>query len=190
MIYEQAFNWLLVILIVGTIVRMCAQGFLYAVKLEQPFWKGCIPFVSAWKLHTKHAVHGLHLWGSVLRIVGFGMVVGVVFGQYYEAMVQMTHMYGLYFQTYEPVDHSTMWTLLSYTGVLMTIAGCVVRFFASQSLSIVFSKYGFLNGVGALVPTLYYLILAVSKTSVYLLKKPTKLMSHEEYQLYCALTEE
>jgi hypothetical protein len=187
MIYETVLSVILIVAIVVTIVRMVAQGLFWAVKMDRPFLKGAIPIVSSWKLHKEFGASRLHLIGSLLRVIGVALMLGVILAQYYESLVQLTHMYGLYFQTYTPVDHSVMWAMLSYTGVLMIITGYIIRMFSARDVSVVFNKFGFVNVLFALEPTIYYLWMVFDKNAVFLLNKPTKLMSHEEYQLYCAI---
>lgn len=190
MIYTDTFEAIVVIIVCVSIVRMLAQGVFFSFKFNQPFYKGIIPGISSYRLHKTFGASKFHLISSVLRVGGFAMMTAVLVWQYYDSLVQMTHMYGMLLHTYTHPSYDTAWVLLSYAGLFLMIAGWIMRWFPTRQVSQFFGMSGIVNIIGAIEPTLYYLWMTFSKKAVFILNKSTKQMSSEEYQMYCVITEE
>lgn len=190
MIYTNVLEAIIVTIVCVSIVRMITQGIFFFFKFNQPFYKGVIPVVSSYRLHKTFGASKLHLLGSILRFGGFALMLGVLLWQYYDSLVQMTHMYGVLLHNYTPTSYNTAWILLSYAGLFIMVAGWIMRWLPTRRISPFFGMSGFVNVLGTIEPTLYYLWMTFSPKAVFILNKPTKQMSSAEYQMYCVLTEE
>lgn len=190
MIYENVIDIFTILFIVVGILRLVSQGLFASVKLDYSFIKCAIPGYSSYHLSDSLNTKKFYLFGTALRIGGVMLMAAVLVWQYYMSMVQLTHMYGLLFQTYTPKDYSVLWSILSYTGVLLIVAGCVVRWVQAKRMMPYFSNPGWMNVLFAIEPTLYYVAMTFSKKVLYIMNKNPKYMSSEEYQIYCALLEE
>lgn len=189
MIYTTVLEAILVVFVCVSVVRLVMQGFFFAVKYNQPFYKGIIPFYSSYQLHKSCGAKKYHILGSALRIAGFALMIGVLLWQYYDSLMQITHMYGVLLHYYEPTDYTVAWNLLSYAGLLFMVAGLITRWFPTRQVSQFFSAKGFVNVLGSIEPALYYLWLTISPKAIYLLNKNPKHMSSEEYQMFCVLSD-
>lgn len=180
----------LLMLIVGCF-RMIAQAFFLKKHMKKPIKEGCIPFWTNIKLHNLFGVGKLNYIGLALRVVGVALMIGTLIWQYYESMVQLTHMYGLLLQTYTPTDYSLLWQIMSWGGIILMVAGIGCRL---VTIKRIFKYFGvnskLMQFLGMVEPTLYYVFLSLSHKARFILDKPTKQMSREEYELYCALSEE
>lgn len=189
MIYETILECIVITFAVMSILRLVAQGLFFTVKMDEPFLPNVIPGVASYRLSAKHGAKREYILGTILRVGGAVLMVAILFWQYYQNLVQLTHMYGLLFQTYEPVDYSVVWSILSYTGVLMILAGMVLRYFAAQHAAPFFNAPKWMSVVCAIEPAFYYVYMAASKKVLYVMLKNPKYMSSEEYQMFCVLSE-
>lgn len=190
MIYTTVLAYIVAIVLCVGVLRMLAQGFFMKRKVGKGFFDGCIPGLSGWKFHKMFSKDREFLIGSAMRIVGFVLMIVTLLWQYYESMVQMTHMYGLIFQNYEPTNYHTLWNVMSFSGILLIVAGMVVRMITYKRISFFFGQTGLINFLGMIEPAFYYIMMGLNKKAIFLLNKPTKQMTREEYQMYCALTED
>lgn len=190
MMYTKALEIMLVIITCVSIVRMITQGFFFYSKLNQPFYKGILPFISSYKMHQTFRATQHYLIASLLRICGCALMLFVLIWQYFDSLVQMTHMYGILLHNYTHPNYNAVWIALSYAGAAIMLAGYIMRWFPTKQVSQFFAMSGTVNVLGAIEPTLYYVWMAFSRKAGFILNKPTKQMSSEEYQMYCVLTEE
>jgi hypothetical protein len=189
MIYETVLEFIVITFVVMSILRLVAQGLFSAVKLDESFLPNVIPGLSSYRFFKKHGAKREYILGTILRVGGAILMIAVLFWQYYQNLVQLTHMYGLLFKTYEPVDYSVVWSILSYTGVIMILAGVVLRYFAAQHVAPFFNASKWMSVVCAIEPAFYYVCMAASKKVLYVMMKNPKYMSSEEYQMFCVLSE-
>lgn len=190
MIYTDAFQAIVVIAVCLSIIRMLAQGVFFSYKFNQPFYKGIIPWISSYRLNRTFGVSKWYFISSALRVGGCALMICVLVWQYYDSLVQMTHLYGILLHKYTHTNYDTVWICLSYAGLFMTLAGWIIRWLPTKQISRFFGMHGFVNILGTIEPTFYYLWMTFSRKAIFVLNKPTKQMSSEEYQMYCVLTEE
>jgi hypothetical protein len=178
------------VILLGGIIRLLTQGLLFSRKMGRSFKEGIIPFYTNIQLHNNMGVKNLNITGMAFRIIGFLILAGTVLHQTYHNLVQMTHAYGILLGYYTPVDYSEIWNVLSTIGASCILVGFSLRLFTIRRFNMFFSGDGILSLIGMFAPSVYYMILALSKKYVYLPNKPVDQMSREEYQMYCAMSNE
>lgn len=189
--YESILLSIVITIVLIGLIRLLTQAWFLKRHLKQPFIKGMIPFVSNILFYKKIRSSKLNCIGMILRIVGFILMIVTLLWQYYYTLIQLTHMYGLIFHTYVPKDFSLVWDIMSWGGIALILAGIACRLIVIKKTTQLFSmNKKLIQFFGMIEPTFCYAVLATSRNALYIMNKPTKQMSQEEYELYCLLFEE